>query len=92
MAVVAFAKVMLVDRLIMNNPEVTVAVAVAVSLTLFATVCVAKLIGASLPLLAKAIGLDPAVMASPFITTLVDAVSLAVYFVIAGFGFGLKLQ
>ncbi|MBQ2738045.1 MAG: magnesium transporter [Clostridia bacterium] len=92
MAVVAFAKVMLVDRLIMNNPEVTVAVAVAVSLTLFATVCVAKLIGSSLPLLAKAIGLDPAVMASPFITTLVDAVSLAVYFVIAGFGFGLKLQ
>ncbi len=91
MAAVAFVKIMLVDRLLMNNPAVTVSVALAVSLTLFATVCVAKLIGASLPLLAKTVGLDPAVMASPFITTLVDAVSLAVYFVIAGYGFGLML-
>ncbi len=91
LGVVAFLKVILVDRLIMNNPEVSVSVATAVSLTLFATVLVAKLIGASLPLLAKTVHLDPAVMASPFITTLVDAVSLGVYFIIAGFGFGLKL-
>jgi magnesium transporter len=47
------------------------------------TVLVAKLVGGSLPLLAKRIGLDPAVMASPFITTIVDAISLILYFQIA---------
>ena len=67
----------------MQNPEVTLAVALAVSLALAATVIIAKLTGALLPIAAKRVGLDPAVMASPFITTLVDAVALVLYFFIA---------
>lgn len=89
LAVVSFGKVMLVDHLIMQNPAVTMTVALAVALSLALTVIVAKLIGALLPLLAAKIGLDPAVMASPFITTIVDALSLLLYFVIAGNVFGL---
>ncbi len=89
LAVVSFGKVMLVDHLIMQNPAVTVTVALAVALSLALTVIVAKLIGALLPLLAAKVGLDPAVMASPFITTIVDALSLLLYFVIAGNVFGL---
>lgn len=76
-------KVMLVDNLLMSNDEVTVFVAIAVGLTLLITVVAAKIIGSALPLIAKKIGLDPAVMASPFITTIVDAISLLVYFGIA---------
>ena len=79
----AIIKVMLVDHLIMKNDEVTFTVALVVGLTLLATILCAKAIGCSLPLLAKKVGLDPAVMASPFITTIVDAVSLLVYFRIA---------
>ena len=56
---------------------------VVVSLTLFFTVFIAKIVGAILPMLAKKCKLDPAVMASPFITTIVDAVALIVYFNIA---------
>ena len=74
---------MLVDRLFMGNSEVTWIVALAVSVSLALTIVVAKLIGAALPLLACKIGFDPAVMASPFITTIVDAVSLLLYFFIA---------
>ena len=74
---------MLVDRLIMNNPEVTLSVGVVVAVTLALTVIIAKLVGSSLPIIASGIGLDPAVMASPFITTAVDAISLIVYFLIA---------
>jgi magnesium transporter len=62
---------------------VTVNVAFAVAIALAATVVIAKLTGALLPIGAKRIGLDPAVMASPFITTLVDAVALVLYFFIA---------
>ena len=58
-------------------------VALIVSLTMFCTIIIAKLIGCSLPLLAKAIHLDPALMASPLITTLVDAASLTILFTIA---------
>jgi magnesium transporter len=83
LAVVAFGKVMLVDRLIMQNPAVTLSVALSVSVALGATVIIAKLIGATLPILAKRVGLDPAVMASPFITTVVDALSLVLYFLIS---------
>lgn len=83
LGVVAFGKVMLVDRLFMGNSEVTWIVALAVSVSLALTIVVAKLIGAALPLLACKIGFDPAVMASPFITTIVDAVSLLLYFFIA---------
>lgn len=83
LAAVNFVKMMLIDRLLLNNPEVTVMVAAVVCLTLLVTVLVAKIIGCVLPILAKALKLDPAVMASPFITTIVDAVSLLTYFMIA---------
>ncbi|MBQ7407132.1 MAG: magnesium transporter, partial [Clostridia bacterium] len=63
----------------------TVTVAISVALTLALTVLSSKLIGALRPIGATAIGFDPAVMASPFITTVVDAISLLVYFVIASF-------
>ncbi len=76
LAVVCFLKVMLVDR-----KDVLTALVVAV--TVFAAVCVAKMVGCTLPVLAKKIGFDPAVMASPFITTIVDAVSLMIYFAVA---------
>ena len=83
LSVVSFLKLLLFDRLLMGNSEVTLTVTVIVSLTLFVTVLAAKVIGSSLPILAKRIGFDPAVMASPFITTLVDAISLVVYFSVA---------
>ena len=63
--------------------NVSVETAIVVSLTVLAVVIVSKLVGGVLPLLVKRIGFDPAVMASPFITTIVDAVSLLVYFAIA---------
>ncbi|MBQ9755968.1 MAG: magnesium transporter [Clostridia bacterium] len=75
-AVVCFAKMMLIDNL--YNP-ITWQVAAVVSIVLFATIVLAKLIGCMLPLFAKKIKLDPAVMASPFITTIVDALSLIIY-------------
>ena len=88
---VNFIKLLLVDHLLLHNfdagrvlPEV-----ITVSLTLFATVIVAKIIGCSLPILAKKIGFDPAVMASPFITTIVDAISLLIYFSMAGLLLGI---
>ncbi len=89
LGVVTFLKVMLVDYLIMQNPDVTVFVALAVAISLALTIVISKMIGACLPLLAKKIGFDPAVMASPFITTVVDAASLLLYFVIAAYAFGL---
>ncbi len=78
-----FGKLLLIDRLLMGNPDVTVLVAAVVSITLAFVVLTAKVIGAALPVLAKKIGLDPAVMAAPFITTIVDALSLVIYFWIA---------
>ncbi len=83
LAVVNFGKVLLIDRLLMGNEAVTATVALVVSLALCVTIVAAKLIGCSLPILAGRLSLDPAVMASPFITTLVDAVSLLVYFALA---------
>ena len=83
LSVVCFGKIMLVDRILMHNPDVTVMVALTVCLTMILTVLVAKTIGCILPLCAKKLGFDPAVMASPFITTTVDALSLLVYFGIA---------
>ena len=83
LACACFVKIMLVDRLLLGNNEVTWLVAFVVCVTLALTVLVAKIIGCSLPLLAKKLGFDPAVMASPFITTIVDALSLLVYFGIA---------
>ena len=83
LAIVCFAKIWLVDRLLLGNPDITLMVNAVVCLALFFTVLAAKLVGAVLPLGAKALGLDPAVMASPFITSIVDALSLLVYFLFA---------
>ncbi len=83
LAVTNFGKIMLVDRLLLGNESITVMVALVVCITLVLAVFIAKLIGCSLPIAAKAIGFDPAVMASPFITTIVDAISLLAYFLIA---------
>ena len=78
LAVVCFGKLQLIDRLIFGY-DYTVLVSLAVSLALFGTVFIAKFVGAVLPLLAKKVHLDPAVVASPFITTIVDVLSLIVY-------------
>ena len=83
LAVVCFAKIWLVDHLLMGNDAITLMVDAVVCLTLAVTVICAKLVGCSLPMVAKVLGLDPAVMASPFISTIVDALSLLVYFMFA---------
>ncbi len=80
LAAANFVKMMVVDCWLLNNPTVTPAVAAVVCCTLIGTVACAKLVGASLPILAEKIGFDPAVMASPFISTIVDALSLLIYF------------
>ena len=73
---VVFAKVIFIDQ---KGPLVALVVAVSI----FLTIVIAKLVGCTLPMLAKKLGFDPAVMASPFITTVVDALSLLVYFAVA---------
>ena len=83
LAVVCFVKILLVDRLLMGNTDITLTVDAVVCLTLAVTVIAAKLVGCALPMAAKALKLDPAVMASPFISTIVDALSLLVYFLFA---------
>ena len=83
LAAVNFVKMLLVDRLLMNNPNVTVTVALTVSLAIVLTVMFAKVVGSSLPILAEKIGVDPAVVATPLITTISDAVSLLIYLEIA---------
>lgn len=82
LAICNFAKILIVD-------QTSILVAFIVCMTLFVTVVAAKLVGCVLPVLASKIGFDPAVMASPFITTIVDALSLLVYFNIAGAFLGL---
>ena len=77
-----FLKILLVDNALMHS-GVTYPEMVVVCITLAVTVFCAKLVGCTLPILAKRLGLDPAVMASPFITTIIDAVSLVVYFTVA---------
>ena len=83
LSVACFGKIMLVDRMLLGNTGVTPLVALVVCLALLLTVVIAKLVGCSLPMLAKKLGFDPAVMASPFITTTVDALSLLIYFFFA---------
>ncbi len=83
LAAACFVKIYLIDTLLLGNSDITLMVNAVVCLALFATVLVAKLVGALLPLGAKALGLDPAVMASPFITSIVDALSLLLYFLFA---------
>ena len=80
LAAANFAKLMLIDRMLFQNHMVTIPVAAVICGTMVCTVICAKLVGCTLPLLAKKIGFDPAVMASPFITTIVDAISLLIYF------------
>ncbi len=83
LAVACFVKVIFIDGMLLHTDGVNELVALVVALTLCATVICAKLIGCVLPIAAKVLKLDPAVMASPFITTIVDAVSLLVYFSVA---------
>jgi magnesium transporter len=83
LAVVCFAKIWLVDKLLFGNPNITFMVDLVVCLALCVTVILAKIVGCMLPMAAKALKLDPAVMASPFITTIVDALSLLIYFLFA---------
>ena len=83
LAIVCFGKIWLVDRLLLGNSHITLMVDAVVCVAMFVTVLLAKTVGAVLPMVAKILKLDPAVMASPFITTIVDAVSLLIYFVVA---------
>ena len=83
LATLCFGKIMLVDRMLLGNSDITTLTAFVVCFTMAVTVLIAKIVGCTLPLAAKKIGFDPAVMASPFITTIVDALSLLVYFGIA---------
>ncbi|MBO5049569.1 MAG: magnesium transporter [Oscillospiraceae bacterium] len=83
LSVVCYLKIWLVDGLLLGNTDISPLINLVVCLALFATVLIAKVVGAILPLLAKALKLDPAVMASPFITSIVDALSLLVYFLFA---------
>ncbi len=82
LAAVNFLKLWFIDR-------VSLAVCSVVSATLIITVLIAKVIGCTLPIITKSLKLDPAVMASPFITTIVDAVSLIIYFQIATAALGI---
>ena len=82
LALLCFGKIMLVDKLIMGA-DVNLLTAAVVCCTMAVTVLIAKIVGCTLPMGAQKLGLDPAVMASPFITTIVDALSLLVYFGIA---------
>jgi magnesium transporter len=83
LALANFAKLMLIDNMLLHNNAVTLKVSAVICLTIFAIVVVAKFIGCTLPILTKKLGFDPTVMASQFITTIVDALGLIVYFQIA---------
>ena len=83
LAVANFAKLILIDKMLLHNNAITYQVATVICLTIFMIVVVAKFIGCTLPLLTKKLGFDPTVMASPFITTIVDALGLLVYFQVA---------
>ena len=86
MGLATFVKVFLID---LHADSANLIVAAVVSLTLVVTVVLAKLVGALLPIAVKKVGLDPAVMASPFVTTIVDALSLLLYFKIASLLLGI---
>ena len=83
LAAVNFAKMLLVGNLLLGNPDVDYTIALIVSLAIVFTVMFAKVVGSFLPMLAEKIGLDPAVVATPLITTISDAVSLLIYLEIA---------
>ncbi len=79
LAAVNFVKMLLLDGLILHNDSVTVAVAATVSVSIVFIVMFAKVVGSILPIAAEKVGVDPAVMANPLISTLTDAVSLLIY-------------
>ena len=79
LGIICFGKIMLIDGLLLHTTGATFITALTISLSLCVTLIFAKLIGAVLPLLAKKCKLDPAVMASPFITTIIDILSLIIY-------------
>ena len=83
LAVVNFGKMLLVDGFLLRNDNITVAVAATVSLSVLFIVMFAKVVGSTLPILAEKIGVDPAVMANPLISTVTDAVSLLIYIYVA---------
>ncbi len=83
LAAVNFVKMLLVDRMLLNNDGVTLTVAAVVSLAIVFIVIFAKVVGSVLPIVAEKLGVDPAVMANPLISTITDAVSLLIYFEIA---------
>ena len=78
LACACFGKLLLIDNLLFGY-DYTFKISFVISLSLFATICIAKLVGAILPLIAKKIHLDPAVVANPFITTIVDVLSLLIF-------------
>lgn len=80
LAAVNFVKILVVDKWLLGTEGITLTVNLVISLTLFIEVIFAKMVGCTLPIIAKKMRLDPAVMSSPFITTIVDAISLLVYF------------
>lgn len=80
LAAVNFVKILLVDKMLLGTEGITLKVNLVISLTLFVEVIFAKMVGCTLPIFAKKMKLDPAVMSSPFITTIVDAISLLIYF------------
>lgn len=80
LAAVNFVKIILVDKMLLGTEGITLKVNIVISLTLVVEVIFAKMVGCTLPIFAKKMKLDPAVMSSPFITTIVDAISLLVYF------------
>ncbi len=82
LAIANFAKLLLIDRVGVN-------IALVVCATLLVTIIISKFVGSTLPILARKLGFDPAVMASPFITTIVDALSLIIYFNVAGLILGI---
>ena len=83
LAVVNFVKMLLLDGMVLHSDVITVAVAATVSLSILFIVMFAKVVGCTLPIFAEKIGVDPAVMANPLISTVTDAVSLLIYIYVA---------
>ena len=83
LAAVNFVKMLLLDGMLLHNDSVTVAVAATVSVSIVFIVMFAKVVGSMLPIIAEKVGVDPAVMANPLISTVTDAVSLLIYINVA---------
>jgi magnesium transporter len=83
LAAVNFVKIMLIDKMLLRTQGITLTVDLVISLTLVVEIIFAKIVGCTLPIIAKKLKFDPAVMSSPFITTIVDALSLLIYFGLA---------